>query len=209
MTAREDILGRLKDKARPEPPPAAWRSRRQYTDLAGSFIEALTGAEGEVLRAENLEQALEQLGWLLEDLQARRVVVNDEAPLSDIDLSSRWPALDWHIAARTPGDLCEFCAAADVGLSGANAALAETGSVIIESGAGRSRLSTLLPPVHIALVSTSLLTADILTWAAARQGASLPASLTLISGPSKTADIEQTLSIGVHGPKRLIVLLYD
>jgi L-lactate dehydrogenase complex protein LldG len=37
----------------------------------------------------------------------------------------------------------------------------------------------------------------------------MPAGLTLVSGPSKTADIEQTLAIGVHGPKRLIVLLYD
>jgi len=66
---------------------------------------------------------------------------------------------------------------------------------------------SLLPPVHIALVAAGCLTSDILTWAAARPG-DLPASVTAISGPSKTADIEQTLAIGMHGPKRVIVILY-
>jgi L-lactate dehydrogenase complex protein LldG len=109
---------------------------------------------------------------------------------------------------QTPGDLKAVCAAADVGISGADAALAETGSVVISSGPGRSRLATLLPPVHVALVSTTLLTSDLFTWTAARQG-DLPANVVLVSGPSKTADIEQVLAIGVHGPKRFIVVLYD
>ncbi len=209
MTAREEILGRLKRITRPEAVPPAWQSRRQYADLADAFTKALISVKGEVIRAKNLEEALRQLGSLLEDLQARQVVANDEPPLSDIDLSNRWPSLDWHIVGRTSGDLRAFCASADVGLSSASAALAETGSVVIESGAGRSRLSTLLPPVHIALVSTAVLTPDIITWSVARQGTALPANLTLVSGPSKTADIEQTLTIGVHGPKRFIVILYD
>jgi L-lactate dehydrogenase complex protein LldG len=68
-------------------------------------------------------------------------------------------------------------------------------------------MATLLPPVHIALVPESRLTADLFTWTAARQGP-LPANVTLVSGPSKTADIEQTMAIGVHGPKRFIVVLY-
>lgn len=66
---------------------------------------------------------------------------------------------------------------------------------------------SLLPPIHIALVPTSKLTADIFTWAATRQG-DLPANTVFISGPSKTADIEMTLVKGVHGPKRFIVILY-
>ena len=80
--------------------------------------------------------------------------------------------------------------------------------MVVSSGRGRSRLTSLLPPVHLALVPTSSLTTDIFTWTAARQG-QLPASLTLISGPSKTADIEQTMAVGVHGPKRFIVVLYE
>lgn len=209
ISSREEILGRSRRAARQEAPPPAWQSRRSFDDLAGTFTEALTAVKGEVIRAQNLGEALGQMGQLLDDLQARRVVATDEPPLNKIDLPGHWPDIDWHVVGRTFGSLRQFCASADVGLSGASAALAETGSVVIESGPGRSRLATLLPPVHIALVSTSLLTTDIFTWTAARQGAAMPAGLTLISGPSKTADIEQTLTIGVHGPKRFIVLLYD
>ena len=99
-------------------------------------------------------------------------------------------------------------------MSGVDAALAETGTVVVSSGPGRSRLTTLLPPVHLALAPTSSLTNDIFTlvktstWRAAR-GGEMPAAMTLISGPSKTADIEQTMAIGVDGPKRFIVVLYD
>ena len=88
-----------------------------------------------------------------------------------------------------------------------DAALAETGSLVVTSGAGKSRMATLLPPVHIAMLPESCLHMDLFTWTAAREGP-LPANLTLISGPSKTADIEQTMAVGVHGPRRLIAIVY-
>ena len=87
------------------------------------------------------------------------------------------------------------------------AALAETGSPVVESGAGESRLVTLLPAVHIALVAKSQLTTDPFTWASAQQGV-IASNVTVVSGPSKTADIEFTLTLGAHGPKRVIVVLY-
>jgi L-lactate dehydrogenase complex protein LldG len=145
---------------------------------------------------------------LLQTLDAKQIVVNDDPPLRNLDLAVRWPEITWYVVGRTAGDLRAFCESADVGLSGADAALAETGSVIVSSGPGRGRLATLLPPVHVALVPTSRLTPDLFTWTAAR-GDDTPASLTVISGPSKTADIEQVLAIGVHGPKRFIVILYE
>lgn len=207
-TAREEILAALRSKERGGMPlPAPWRSRQQFDDLAARFAETLTGLYGEVIRAASADEALDRLGDVLRDLGAARVVVNDEPPLADVDLAVRWPGIAWHVVGRTEGDLRAFCAGADAGVTGADAALAETGSVVVSSGPGRSRLVSLLPPVHIALVPVSCLTSDILTWAAARSG-DLPASVTVISGPSKTADIEQTLAIGMHGPKRVIVILY-
>jgi L-lactate dehydrogenase complex protein LldG len=205
---RADILSALRTKVRKEEVyPPVWQSRREFDDLAARFAGALASVGGEVIQVESLDIALDRLGELLHSLDAKRVVANDEPPLSDRDLSVRWPEIEWHIVGRTAGDLRAFSASADVGLSGADAALAETGSVVVSSGQGKSRLATLLPPVHVALVSTAQLAMDIFTWTAARQK-TRPASMTLITGPSKTADIEQVLAIGVHGPGRFIVILY-
>lgn len=206
--ARNSILRRLRLQARGEVMhPLAWETRNRFDDLAERFAESVISVGGEVFRVESLDAALNQLGDLLHDLGAAWVVVNNEPPLADSDLYARKSDLAWHVVGKSSGNLREFCAMADAGVSGAEAAFAETGTIVIGSGPGRSRLSTLLPPVHIALVGESQITADIFTWTAAR-GGKLPANVTLISGPSKTGDIEQVLAVGVHGPKRFIVILY-
>lgn len=207
-SARDEILARARAQARTTTPPPAWRSRRNFESLAERFTSSLTASKGEVLVSNSLENALVKLDDLLRSMAARRVVANDEAPLNTLDLPGRWSALEWHIVGQSEGDLREFCTSADVGISSADAALAETGTIVVTSGPGKSRLATLLPPVHIALVPTGCLTTDLFTWTADRQG-SPPSMTTLISGPSKSADIEQTMAVGVHGPQRFIVLLYQ
>lgn len=86
--------------------------------------------------------------------------------------------------------------------------IAETGTLIVWPDAHEPRLMSLLPPIHIALVAADAIFEN-LDEAMARQGwaGSMPTNALLISGPSKTADIEQTLAYGVHGPKELIVLV--
>lgn len=208
ISAREEILERLRRQARAEELPPAWESQRQFEDPASRFAAALEAVKGEVRRVPDLEAAFAEVDAILRQVEARAVVANDERPLQAAELEQRWPQCEWHIVERTDGDLREFCARADVGLSGAEAALAETGSIVVRSGPGKSRLVTLLPPVHVALVPASCLVPDIFTWTAGRSG-ELPANVVLISGPSKTADIEFELTLGVHGPGRLIVVLYD
>ncbi len=207
-SARADILAALRAKARAVQRPPVWRSQRQFDDLAGQFTQALVKAHGELIRADSLDAALTQVGDLLDELDAQKVVATSEPPIDGLDLAARYPACDWYVVGQTAGELRAFCAVADAGLSGVDAALAETGTIILRSGPGRSRLATLLPPVHVALLPVSRLMIDIFTWTAARK-AQPPAAITLISGPSKSGDIEQTLTVGVHGPKRLIVVLYD
>lgn len=206
--ARAAILTRLRRKEREAPLPPSWNSRRAFPDLAARFEETLTAAHGEVIRTDGLDGALSALEELLRGAERHQAVANATPPLDGIDLAARFPAITWHLAGEDGEQWRAHCAAADVGVSSADAALAETGSIIISSGSDRSRLATLLPPLHVALVPAERLTADIFTWAAARRG-DFPANVTLISGPSKTADIEQTLSVGVHGPKRLVVILYE
>jgi L-lactate utilization protein LutC len=198
----------LRKQARDVNPPSPWRSGRNFESLAGRFAEALTAAKGEVLQARDLEEALNCISDVLREIEARSAVANDHPILEAIAPPDRWPDVNWHVVGRTEGDARAFSAAADVGLSVADAALAETGTVVVSSGPGRSRLTGLLPPVHLVLVPTSCLTVDLFTWTAGRQR-TLPSAVTLISGPSKTADIEQTLTVGVHGPKRFIAVLYE
>ncbi|NIM95296.1 MAG: hypothetical protein GTO18_16495 [Anaerolineales bacterium] len=207
MDSRESILKRLHQEGTPEALPPVWQSSRSFPDLPSRFKEALEAAGGEVYLAENLEEAWRTLIGILKEAHARFIVVEDEAPLNSVDFKKNWPEHQWHIIGVEEGALREVCELADVGLSSASAALAETGSIIVESGPGKSRLATLLPPVHIAVVPTSKLTTDIFTWTV-DCGTEMPANLTMISGPSKSADIEFQLTMGVHGPKRMIVILY-
>jgi len=207
-TAREEILNRLKNRLQPVDHPDPWRSRRRYPDLAGQFSKALTAVSGEAYITNSWELALDRLGLSLHEINARHVLIDDHPILAALDLRQRWPAIEWHITGVTEGNSRAFAATADVGISAADAALAETGSVVVNSGTGRSRLTSLMPPVHIALVPLSCLTTDIISWMAG-QPALRPASTTIISGPSKTADIEQTLAVGVHGPGRFIAILFD
>jgi L-lactate dehydrogenase complex protein LldG len=206
-SAREEILQRLHSQRRQWRQPGAWQSRREFPDLVERFAAALEAARGEVFVAADLAGAVARLERLLLALGALRVACNDEPPLDSLDLPARFPALAWHIVGQSPGSLRGFCGEADVGVSSANAGLAETGTVVVTSGPGRSRLVTLLPPVHIVLLPAARLTVDLFTWTDERAGA-WPANVTLISGPSKTADIEQTLAVGVHGPRRLMVIVY-
>jgi len=208
MTDRNQILTTLHQQTRAVSHPPAWQSRRQFDDLAKRFTASLSAGHGEVHRAGSLEIAWNVLDSILAELGAQQIAANAEPPLEDIDLAGRWPEIEWRVAGQNVDDLRAFCAVADAGITGVDAVLAETGTIVVSSGPGRSRLVALLPPVHIALAPTSRLTTDLFTWTASRDGA-IPSSLTLISGPSKTADIEQTMAIGVHGPKRLIVILYE
>jgi L-lactate dehydrogenase complex protein LldG len=101
-------------------------------------------------------------------------------------------------------------AGAVVGLTGADAGLAETGSLVLVSGPGRGRLVSLLPPIHVALLDRRLVVESLADLMVER-----PALLTgganvvCITGPSRTADIEHTLTRGVHGPREVHVVLVD
>ncbi|HRQ37808.1 MAG TPA: lactate utilization protein [Chloroflexota bacterium] len=204
MNPRDEILARLRQAQRDEPLPPPWQSRRDFPDLVARFTQALTAVKGEVHRVDSLAAAYDLTNQLLRQMEAEKVVVNDERPLPNLP---RLPHITYHQVGQEDAALRDFCASADAGLTTADAALAETGTLIVTSGPGKSRLVSLLPPVHMALVSTAVLTTDLFTWTAGfnRQ---LPANLNFISGPSKTADIEQTMAVGVHGPKRFIVILY-
>ncbi|MBI4180986.1 MAG: lactate utilization protein, partial [Chloroflexi bacterium] len=104
---------------------------------------------------------------------------------------------------------------AHVGISGANVVAADTGTLVIIENEGNTRLSTALPPVHIALVGMEKLVPTLgdafkvaeVTWRYANY--TVPSYVSLISGPSKTGDIEKVTTYGAHGPKELHVIFMD
>jgi len=124
-----------------------------------------------------------------------------------------WPALqslDWNgaglnVAARpaAPSDL--------VGITGVYCAIAETGTLMLLSGADTPASTSLLPETHVALLPVKRIVAHMEdAWALLRaEGRALPRAVNLISGPSRTADIEQTVTLGAHGPYRVLIVLVD
>jgi L-lactate dehydrogenase complex protein LldG len=111
-------------------------------------------------------------------------------------------------APAGPGSPRDVQAAAEIGVTGCNAAIAETGSVVLLSGPGRSRAVSLLPAVHLALVRRSDLRFSLGEFLrGASDALAGSASCTVVTGPSRTADIELTLTLGVHGPGSVVVVI--
>jgi len=104
---------------------------------------------------------------------------------------------------------------ADIGMSGANVVAADTGTLFLIENEGNIRLATGAPPVHIALVGMEKLVPTLgdackvseVTWRYA--GYAVPGYVSMISSPSKTGDIEKTITYGAHGPKELHVIFMD
>lgn len=96
----------------------------------------------------------------------------------------------------------------DAAITRTRGAIAETGTLIVWPDADEPRLMSLVPPIHVALVDADAVVPTLYD-AIVQQGwsAGLPTNALLITGPSKTADIQQTLAYGAHGPKELVVLL--
>ncbi len=96
----------------------------------------------------------------------------------------------------------------DLGVTGADAGLAESGSIVLVHTAGRPRMASLAPEVHIALLDVGVIERSLAHWSQRHPG--LPAdtaNLVVITGPSRTGDIEMQLNLGVHGPRHLHVVL--
>lgn len=103
-------------------------------------------------------------------------------------------------------------ARARAGITGAAGAIAQIGTLVMPGGKGRSRLASLLPLLHIALVTADQFYPTLDAWLCTQRVTSLfedSSSLTFIAGPSRTSDIERVVTLGAHGPRELIVVCID
>jgi L-lactate utilization protein LutC len=98
----------------------------------------------------------------------------------------------------------------EVGITYAQAGIAETGTLVLDSAVEQNRLISLVPPVHIAMLDVSRIYQTLgETLAMLQSGDELSPAITFITGPSRTADIELTLTVGVHGPQELYVIVIE
>lgn len=150
--------------------------------------------------------AVEEFKKNLEAVDGYCLIARDdtevEAAVTQITQGKRIATSD---APPPTKDLFSF----DVGITKAQAGIAETGTLLLDSSVERNRLVSLVPPVHIAILDAANIYSTLGETLAALQsgGKELSPALTFITGPSRTADIELTLAIGVHGPKELYVII--
>ncbi|OAN55972.1 lactate utilization protein B/C [Paramagnetospirillum marisnigri] len=209
-SARDRILARLKSAPkRPAPPRPDWTPPAFGSERKARFKAMLEASHAEVHEVTD-ESWPERLLSILGNKGARTLLY---APATEAGrrLSDAWsdggPALLAY--DRSVEDLKEVLVhQADAALTTARGGIAQTGSLVLWPTPDEPRLMSLLPPIHVALVNEADLT-DSLAETIRAQGwaTAMPTNALLVSGPSKTADIEQTLAYGVHGPKELVVLL--
>jgi len=210
-TAREAILAALRARSAGDAPEVERTGRTPGTPAGldspaarvARFRQRLEEVGGVVREVPTREAALDAVREIVTQLGARDVAASDGPLVAAlrIQLGSEVAVFDgWRDRERL--------LACDLGISGVQGAIAETGTLVLDSALERNRLVSLVPPVHVALVERSQIVATLGdALAACRRAGRTPAALTFITGPSRTADIELTLVVGVHGPKELYVLI--
>jgi L-lactate dehydrogenase complex protein LldG len=192
-------------------------------ELAGRFESELRGLGCHTYSASTSSELEDVLRSILGGIKAKSVVLSRNPILGQLKIAETAGKLVGRVAlwpARTsppeePGPFRDECFAADAGITGADFALAETGSLILTSLTEGSQLVSLSPPVHIALYRRSQIRGsldEVLQGLHASLGAESPGSgrsAVFVTGPSRTADIEQVLVRGVHGPREVHAILVE
>jgi L-lactate dehydrogenase complex protein LldG len=219
MSSRELILQRIRsglgnaaaagfgDLGEP-PVPEVWpRTNPEPATLLSQFRAQLESLKGEPIHCPTMAEARGQLARLMETAPWARLGGLDR-PLTR-ELTADIPAdrLDWITSDRTAEQIAELPA----GLITADALLADTGSCVVHCSTAQERLMCYLPPACIVLARADQLEEHLpAAWGPIAKACAAKDSrgeVVLITGPSRTSDIEKILILGVHGPKRLVVLV--
>lgn len=176
--------------------------------LVELFKASLEAVDGHCVVVRSESEVASTLGDIIKRLQgtrlrARRIAISNAAGIDQL-LTRSGCELDEVGVTPSASDVFRF----DVGVSRAQAGIAETGTLLLDSSRERNRLVSLVPPVHIAVINASQIVGTLgEALSLLRQTEQVSPIVTLVTGPSRTADIELTLAIGVHGPQELYVVV--
>ena len=201
--------------ATPHPPGGHARTDPIPSDLTARFTTELTTLGGSVVDLPGATTAAvaAAIATLAATGERAPVLMWDDRWLPVPGLADALTAVGFTIERQLATDVGDAACRARLatcgfGITSADACLAETGSLVLVSGEGRGRLASLLPPVHIAIVDRSRMMRSLPDLLLSRpELATAGSNLVCITGPSRTADIEHTLSRGVHGPREVHVIL--
>lgn len=219
-SAAEEILARLRRAPKMEIParPVMPTPREALLDrdgLIARFTEELTRESGVVYRAADRDEIIQHMTDITRAEGLTRIITSTGDMIRSLDLPA-WGDQEG-VSVRTAADYPDresYMRAVfdeiDAGVTGADFAVAETGTLVIAHGGDQPRLVSLAPILHIAVVGIDRLVPtyeDALVTFYGNTGRVSPAHVTLITGPSMTADIRATSFKGMHGPRRIIVIL--
>lgn len=212
MSSKNNILNKLRKAQQPFTDIEPIKNRRKMVnldeaslaDLATRFSEEAEKLSCYVYHVKDNQEALNTVFSLLEESQAVLAWEDDKLPFPIKEALS-----EKHI------EIAEYNNTfINIGITGVDAGIASTGSLVLSSGQGKFRTASLLPDKHIALINSSQLVPDFETWIQAEKDSGTKAfkessNTVIISGPSKTADIAQELIKGAHGPRQVHIILIE
>lgn len=189
------------------------KAEKSCNEVTGAALydKFKTSAEvlsAEVHRAANMEEARRLVTQIVKDLGIEKVVYASSELVDALDVKSIGQAAG---VEMTADNLRQNAADAGLGISQLDYAIAEIGTLAGNANSIESRMVSILPPIHMAIVKTQNILPNLLETIATynKKLGELPRYLTFVSGPSRTSDIERVLTIGVHGPGRLIIVFID
>jgi L-lactate dehydrogenase complex protein LldG len=196
-------------------PDIAWtpgegpRESAPIEDPPARFVEELEALGGHARRVGNLEEARDYVLSLARERGAQMLIRWDVEELEELGADEPLSEAGVEVVLwRDLEDFREVAARADIGLSTAEWAIADTGSLVLTSGPGKGRTVTLLPPTYVAVVPADRVLRTVPEAIEKyASGEALPANVVFHTGPSRSGDIEMEIFVGMHGPGDVPVLL--
>jgi L-lactate dehydrogenase complex protein LldG len=188
------------------------RCERTREHLIGQFESELVKVGVRVFHAATTESAAEYIEQIALKRVTRTIVAADTEVVESIGLQKRLGKNGIsYVTETSDAEFRRTAIEAGIGVSGIDYALADTGTLVLLARKGHARSISLLPPVHVAIVKPDQIVSgldDLFPLLQFEKGVNdLGSAVTFITGPSRTADIELTLVVGVHGPQELHVIL--
>jgi L-lactate dehydrogenase complex protein LldG len=189
-------IGRSAGQPPAPPPPVVLRSP-PMENLVKTFLSAVESVAGKAYHASSREDARAYVERLSE---GKTTIVSRSRYLAECGLEAT--------AYNSPRELRELCANADLGVTSADYALADTGTLVTIASPEEARMISLLPPVHLAIVPRERILSGLDEFfSIVPLPANRSSSVVFITGGSRTADIEMILVRGVHGPGEIHVVV--